>query len=105
MTRDCMWFFECYPRGPSANTFYLNCCFPENTVEQPDFDQIVAYYYTRWDTVLAEDIKILERQHKGVGSPLACPGPVFHLESAVARFEYWLTGQIVASTGANPPVP
>jgi len=58
---------------------------------RPDFDNI-AHHYTRWHTLLAEDIKILERQPKGMCSPLARPGRASHLESAVARFEYWLAG-------------
>jgi len=92
MTRDCMWFFECYPRGPSVSTLYINCCFPESTAERSDFEQIATHYYTRWNTVLAEDTKILERQQKGVSSSPACPGRVSHLESAPARFESWLAG-------------
>ncbi len=97
-TRDCMWFFECYPQGPDRTKFYMNSCFPKHSIASPDFDTIVANYYERWDTALVEDVAILEAQQRGVSSPLARPGRVSHLESAVGHFEAWLADRVSTST-------
>jgi phenylpropionate dioxygenase-like ring-hydroxylating dioxygenase large terminal subunit len=93
-TRDCMWYFECYPDGPNRTTFYMNSCFPRVTVERADFGEIAAGYYDRWDIALREDIDILERQHLGMASPHAQPGRYSHLESGVGHFERWIAQQI-----------
>ena len=96
-TRDCMWFFECYPDGPNRTTFYLNSCFPRATTERTDFEELAESYYERWDTALREDIDILERQHLGMATPLAQPGRYSYLESAVGHFERWVAKQVDAS--------
>ncbi len=94
--RDCLWFFECYPVSPGESVFYLNSCFPAATLARCDFDKIVASYYARWDTALAEDIEMLERQQRGMASPLARPGRSSHLESAVTQFERWIAASALA---------
>ncbi|MDH3466370.1 MAG: aromatic ring-hydroxylating dioxygenase subunit alpha [Gammaproteobacteria bacterium] len=97
-TRDCMWFFECYPQGPDRTKLYMNSCFPKDSVALPEFETMVARYYERWDMALDEDIAILEKQQLGVGSPLARPGRISHLESAVGYFETWLAARVSATT-------
>ena len=96
-TRDCMWFFECYPQGPDKSVFYMNSCFPAASTSRADFAQIAQAYYDRWDTAMAEDLVVLERQQTGVRSPQATPGRVSYLESAVGHFNRWLADRVVTS--------
>lgn len=94
-TKDCMWFYECYPQGPAESVFVLNACFPKSTAQQSGFAERAQRYYERWDIALQEDITVLELQQKGMQSPLCKPGRFSHLEYAVGYFERWLTEQLV----------
>ncbi|MDH3453053.1 MAG: hypothetical protein OEN20_11560, partial [Gammaproteobacteria bacterium] len=77
----------------ARSVFYMNRCFPHATATRGDFAAIVAGYYDRWDTALAEDIEILERQQVGIASPFARAGRSSHLKSAVTHFERWLAAK------------
>lgn len=106
-TRDCMWFYECYPISVSESVFYMNSCFPKTTVERDDFATVAEAYYERWDVALAEDIDVLERQQRGMSSPLARSGRYSWMESGVAYFERWIAEQVkddaeaIAALGAQ----
>ena len=103
-TRDCMWFFECYPQGPDRTVFYMNSCFPRATVAAANFESTVQAYYDRWDTAMPEDLVVLERQQVGVRSPQAVPGRISHLESAVGHFNRWLADRLVSSVSTKSPL-
>jgi len=100
-TRDCMWFYECYPVSSHESVFYMNSCFPKSTVEREDFDHIANAYYERWDIALAEDIEVLEQQQRGMTSPLAKPTRYSWMESGVALFESWLSDRVAADPEAQ----
>jgi len=93
-TRDCMWFYECYPVSTNESVFYMNSCFPKRTVERDDFEDIARAYYERWDIALAEDIEVLEKQQRGMSSPLATTTRYSWMESGVALFEQWIDDQV-----------
>jgi len=99
-TRDCMWFFECYPVSADESVFYMNSCFPKQTVDRSDFKDIARAYYDRWDVALAEDIDVLEKQQRGMSSPLATSTRYSWMESGVAMFEQWINEQVVADSHA-----
>ncbi len=99
-TRDCMWFYECYPVSANESVFYMNSCFPKATTERDDFETVAHAYYDRWDIALAEDIDVLELQQTGLESPLAKPGRYSWMESGVAYFERWIAERVKDDSNA-----
>jgi phenylpropionate dioxygenase-like ring-hydroxylating dioxygenase large terminal subunit len=71
-------------------------CFPAETVARADFDERARHYYDRFDTALAEDIAMLERQQAGLTSPHARPGRFADLEPSVATFAHWYAKRMLA---------
>lgn len=87
--QDCLWMYEVYPDGPDRCSCAQVVAFPASTIDSPDFDAVIDSYYERFDLALAEDIPILEQQHRGLQSPAAQQGPFSHLEANVATFANW----------------
>jgi hypothetical protein len=52
----------------------LGGCFPRSTAALPNFAKDVALYYECWISVATEDVGILEKQQRGLGSVLYRPG-------------------------------
>ena len=96
-TIDAMWFIECYPQGPGRTRYAHGACFPKAVVERPDFGELVAGYYERFDAAVNEDNMALERQHKGLSSPFAGPGRLSHLEPIVAMLGQWVTDRVIGN--------
>ncbi len=73
----------------------MTLCFPAATVARPDFEARAQHYYDRFDTALAEDIPMLERQQAGLTSPLARQGRFSYLEPSVAAFAFWYAQKLL----------
>ncbi|MEM7172150.1 MAG: aromatic ring-hydroxylating dioxygenase subunit alpha [Pseudomonadota bacterium] len=87
---DSLWIYEAYPLDPDRCHVVQSICFHRDTVARPDFEEIAAQYYHRFDAALAEDLPALENQHRGLKSPFAQQGRFEpNLEPNVAAFARW----------------
>ena len=93
-TVDCMWYLELRPHGPDLTTLVHGGCFPRTSVERPDFEEVAARYYRRWDTTIAEDIVASEWQQRGLSSPLASRGRFSFRESLVHEIDNWVLDRV-----------
>ena len=96
-TTDAMWFFESYPLGPERTKLAVSFCFPRKTIERRDFAQVVEGYYERWDRAIEEDNAVLERQQRGLASPLSRAGRLSHLEAVVGIFGKWIVERVIGA--------
>lgn len=101
VTTDSMWCFECYPIDAARTRFAMNMCFPKSTTTRTDFEHVAQGYYERWDTGIAEDNTVLERQQIGISSPFTRPGRLSHLEPIVGAFNQWIVAQVIENSAAN----
>ena len=93
---DSMWFKQMVPDGPDRVRNIVAVCFPKETAERSDFDQVVARYYQRFDKVISEDNTIAETQYNGLRSPLARAGRFSHREPLVHIIDNWVLDQVLA---------
>ena len=91
---EAMWIYEAYPLGPRRCVVYQTLCFPQQSVDQPDFDTKAKYYYERFDAAVAEDCVALKNQQLGLNSPFTVPGRYsVGLEPNVSKFANWYAEQ------------
>ncbi len=95
-----LWMYEVYPDGPDRCRCAQVVCFPPETVAAEGFAEVAEAYYERFDVAIAEDIPMLERQHRGMG---AATGPLSNrqgrfsfLEPNVARFAGWYADRLLS---------
>jgi phenylpropionate dioxygenase-like ring-hydroxylating dioxygenase large terminal subunit len=91
-----MWMYEVYPDGPNRCRCAQVVCFPAETVALDRFAAVAEAYYERFDVAIAEDIPMLERQHRGMQSPFAEQGRFSYLEPNVARFASWYADRLLS---------
>ena len=101
ITTDSMWFYQCTPLAPDRTRVTMGTCFPCSTVERADFEARAAAYYERWDTGLAEDIAVVERQQRGLSSPFARSGRLSHLEELIGAFGRWIVETVAEDDGGR----
>ncbi len=94
---EAIWVYEAYPLAPERTRVGMTLCFPAGTAERPDFEARAQRYYDRFDTALAEDVPMLERQQAGLTSPFARQGRFSYLEPSVAAFAFWYAGRLLES--------
>ncbi len=94
---EAIWVYEAYPLAPDRTRVGMTLCFPAATVARPDFEARAQHYYDRFDTALAEDIPMLERQQAGMTSPFARQGRYSDLEPSVAAFAFWYAQNLLES--------
>lgn len=94
-TQDCMWWLHVQPRGPARCIVTHGAVFPKETVERPDFAEVVQKYYARWDKSLPEDNEISILQHAGLSSSLARPGRLSLNEPVVHSMTQWVLGRVL----------
>jgi phenylpropionate dioxygenase-like ring-hydroxylating dioxygenase large terminal subunit len=92
---EAIWVYEAYPLAPDRTRVGMTLCFPAATVARPDFEARAQHYYDRFDTALAEDIPMLERQQAGLSSPFARQGRYSYLEPSVATFAFWYAQKLL----------
>ena len=98
---DALWAYEAHPIAADRTRIVFSFCFPRETLEEPDFEARAACYYERIETALAEDIPILERQHKGLSTRYDRPGRYCTaLEPIVANFACWYAETMLAGRQA-----
>ena len=96
--QDCMWFLEIYPIAYNRTKVVQVGCFPESSVNRPDFEEVSQRYFKRWNTVMGEDAEMLPKQQKGAENSLAVAGPVCHVEDKIhAIRQHWLN-QVIGNS-------
>lgn len=101
MTCDTVWYIELQPQGPHKTRVQVGSCFPKETIERPDFQDKVKYYYKRWDKSIGEDNIIAEVQHRGLLSPFAQPGRMSHLEPLIPQLGAWWVDHVMRGVTAD----
>ncbi|MED5394493.1 MAG: aromatic ring-hydroxylating dioxygenase subunit alpha [Actinomycetota bacterium] len=91
-----MWMYEVYPDGPDRCRCAQVVCFPPETAALDGFAEVAEAYYERFDVAIAEDIPMLEQQHRGMRSPFARQGRFSYLEPNVARFAGWYADRLLS---------
>ncbi len=94
-TIDCAWYLELHPLGPNRTRLVHGALFPRSRMQRPDFAQLAANYYTRWDITIEEDIVASDRQQKGVASPYCLPGRFSHREPLVHTIDNGVLDQVL----------
>ncbi|MFI4986250.1 MAG: aromatic ring-hydroxylating dioxygenase subunit alpha [Alphaproteobacteria bacterium] len=94
-TQDCMWWLQQFPLGPERTKVVHGCCFPRASVARGDFAAKVEKYYRRWDTSLAEDNAISERQQAGLTSSFSRPGRLSCREPLVHDIANWVLDRVL----------
>jgi phenylpropionate dioxygenase-like ring-hydroxylating dioxygenase large terminal subunit len=100
---DCMWFKQMVPDGPKRMRNIAAFCFPQSALARPDFNEVVARYYKRYDLVIAEDNFISERQMAGVAHPLARPGRLTRREPLVHTIDNWVLNRVLSAEPTQIP--
>jgi hypothetical protein len=60
----------------------------------PNFAADAALYYERWERVAAEDVGILEKQQRGLGSVLYRPGRLSWRDDLVQAVQNWVMARL-----------
>ncbi len=95
--QDCMWWLAMRPLAPDRTIISLGGCFPKATAALPDFAAQAALYYDRWARVAAEDVGMLKRQQRGLGSCLYRPGRLSWRDDLVHAVHNWVMARLPAS--------
>jgi len=94
-TSDCVYVSLRWPRGPNQIEYNQLAFFPKATAEREDFEEVVQVYYKRWDTAMAEDKALVEKQHRGVSSKIGVPGRFSYREQLVHELNNWWIDQVL----------
>jgi phenylpropionate dioxygenase-like ring-hydroxylating dioxygenase large terminal subunit len=94
-TVDCMWFLEIHPLGATRIRLIVGQCFPKDIAARPDFEEIAANYYKRWDLTTQEDIDISVIQQEGVSTPFSRAGRLSEHEPLVHAIDNWVLDHVL----------
>jgi phenylpropionate dioxygenase-like ring-hydroxylating dioxygenase large terminal subunit len=94
-TIDCVWFLEIHPLGPAKMRLIVGSCFPAAVAARPDFEEIAANYYKRWDVTTQEDIDISILQQEGVSTPFSQPGRLSEHEPLIHAIDNWVLDRVL----------
>ena len=94
-TIDCAWYLEIHPLAADRTKLIHGALFPRSRLDRPDFQDVAANYYKRWDITLEEDIVASERQQKGLTSPFSLPGRFSHREPLVHVIDNWILDRVL----------
>ena len=90
-----MWWLQLLPHAVDRTTVVIGSCFPESTIQRPDFEFEVNKYYRRWDKALSEDNAVSERQQKGLSSTMSRPGRLSDYEPGVHWIANWVLDRVL----------
>jgi len=92
--QDCIWWLAVRPVAVDHSVLSVGGCFPRAFTEYADFETRAAPYYRRWEAVAREDVGILERQQRALGSVLARPGPLSWRDDMVLAMNRWVMARL-----------
>ncbi len=94
---DSLWMYQAYPVTVDRCHVVQTICFPQASLEMPNFEARAEAYCQRIDTALEEDLPFLEAQQQGLASPFARQGRFSALEPSVANFACWYADKMSTS--------
>ncbi len=94
VAQDCMWWLNVTPLAHDRSLLEIGGCFPKQTLDDPDFEAKAKPYYDRWELVGREDVGILEKQQKALGSVAYKPGPLSWRDDQVQAIGIWVLDQL-----------
>ncbi len=94
-TIDAAWFLQLFPIGPNKTKLIHGACFPKSRLARPDFEQLAANYYKRWDQTIREDIEAGNNQQVGIASPFVRPGRFCFREPLVHQIDNWILDRVL----------
>ncbi|HOZ32453.1 MAG TPA: aromatic ring-hydroxylating dioxygenase subunit alpha [Tabrizicola sp.] len=94
VAQDCLWWLNTVPVSETRTMLEVGGCFPADRLAQPDFDWRAAPYYDRWERVAREDVGILEKQQRALGSALYRPGPLSWRDDMVQALGVWVVDRL-----------
>jgi phenylpropionate dioxygenase-like ring-hydroxylating dioxygenase large terminal subunit len=100
-TIDCCWYLQVEPKDASHTRLTVGSLFPRETVERPDFADVVNNYFKRWDITIAEDNEICELQQRGLASnhPVRA-GRYAPNEANVHAIDNWVLDRVLGDAGS-----
>ena len=99
MAQDCLWWLNVLPIAHDQSRLEIGGCFPQDTLADPAFARKAAPYTKRWEKVGLEDVGILEKQQKALGSILYKPGPLSWRDDQVQSFGKWVLDHLGDKVG------
>jgi choline monooxygenase len=94
VAQDCMWWLNVTPLAHDRSLLEIGGCFPKQALDDPDFVAKAKPYYDRWELVGREDVGILEKQQKALGSVAYRPGPLSWRDDQVQAIGMWVLDQL-----------
>ena len=105
-TIDSAWYLNIVPLAANRIRLETAGLFPRAVKTRPDFAEIAANYYRRWDTTAMEDNRICERQQAGLESRLATAGRLSTREALVHQIDNWILDRLFEEPADNTmPLP
>ena len=101
-TIDCAWYLNIVPVAADRMRLETGGLFPSAVRSRPDFEEVAAKYYRRWDMTQAEDNRICELQHAGLQSRLATAGRLSAKEELIHRIDNWVVDRVCGAAGGGP---
>jgi choline monooxygenase len=97
LTFDCMWWLELHPLSAEKTKLIVGSCFPKETTERDDFDELIGNYYDRWEKSIVEDNVISDIQQIGLRSPFVKPGRFSYMEPLVHTIDNWVLDRVLGA--------
>lgn len=94
VAQDCLWWLNCSPIAENRTRLEVGGCFPAARLGQADFQIRAEPYYDRWERVAKEDVGILEKQQRALGSALYRPGPLSWRDDMVQALGVWVVDRL-----------
>ncbi|MCU1365917.1 MAG: aromatic ring-hydroxylating dioxygenase subunit alpha [Ilumatobacteraceae bacterium] len=94
VAQDCLWWLNVTPVAHDHTVLEIGGCFPKAVAEAPDFAAKAAPYYARWELVGREDVGILERQQRALGSAAYLPGRLSWRDDMVQALGEWVLDRL-----------
>ena len=94
VAQDCLWWLAVTPVSADQSRLEIGGGFPADRLTLPDFASRAAPYCDRWERVGREDVGILERQQRTLGSALYRPCPLSGRDDMVKALGIWVLGRL-----------
>lgn len=104
IAQDCLWWLNVTPVAPDHSLLEIGGCFPAEVVEAEGFANNAAPYYERWEVVGREDVGILERQQRALGSVAYTPGRLSWRDDQVQAVTAWVLSRMPEPYGSGQTV-
>ena len=92
---DALGYLYALPKGPEQCALTVASCFPNATVERPNFEEGASAHYAYWEAVNPEDIRAVESSQRGVRSRFYRSGRYSIQEKVPHRFHNYIIDRVL----------